>query len=46
MNPPLIINVADAPASGRPRRVTQLRFEPDDLLPQPGGSERFVLGAK
>jgi uncharacterized cupin superfamily protein len=31
MDEPLIISVADAPASGRPGRVTQLRFEPDDL---------------
>jgi hypothetical protein len=31
MDEPLIINVADAPASGRPGRVTHLRFEPDDL---------------
>ena len=31
MDEPLIINVADAPASGRPGRVTYLRLEPADL---------------
>ena len=31
MDEPLIINVADAQASGRPGRVTYLRLEPADL---------------
>jgi uncharacterized cupin superfamily protein len=31
MDEPLIINVADAPASGRAGRVTYLRLEPDGL---------------
>jgi uncharacterized cupin superfamily protein len=31
MDEPRIINVADAPASGRPGRMTYLRFEPDGL---------------
>jgi uncharacterized cupin superfamily protein len=31
MDEPLIINVADAPTSGRPGRVTYLRLEPADV---------------
>jgi uncharacterized cupin superfamily protein len=32
MDEPFVMNIADAPATGRPRRATMIDFEPDGLL--------------